>query len=228
MARIVYSALIEKISGSIGGTTFQANSYGYTVKKKPNIIHPNSFLQNRQKAYLALAVREWGQLTDAQRTDWNTWSSTYLQYARHNPSAQLSGFAVFVRTHVFRFMDSLAVDTNPTYSLADADTVNAYPNISGGVLTLGETSTTEDNAWNCLFSVSRPLKASTNFIGTKPLYIASDDNAARNITITNEYTALFGRLPLESEYMAVSIQMYNPTNGQIQSRHSRIHDVTAF
>ena len=97
MARIIYSGLIESIRGSIAGTTFQANAYGYTIKKKPNIINPNTASQNLRKSYLAKAVRQWRSFIQATRDSWDTFASTYPQYSQHNPSAQLSGYAVFTK-----------------------------------------------------------------------------------------------------------------------------------
>ena len=227
MARIVYSGLIESIRGSIAGTTFQKNAYGYTVKKKPNIISPNTSLQNRQKKYLALATQAWGELTTVQRADWDTWASTYPQYAKHNPSSQLSGYAVFTRTHVFKFMSGQSVTTNPAYSLAPADTVVSGLISDAGVLTHTIDSVTDDEAWRILVFISRQFKGSQNFVGTKPKFIDWTTNDDQQNVITDEYTAIYGTIPVAGDRCAVDLQLFNEGNGQIAARQSDIVTVTA-
>ena len=222
MARIIYGAIVESIRGSIGGTTFQKNAYGYTVKKKPNIIRPNRSAQNRQKKYLAYATQSWGALSDAQRTDWNTWASTYPQYAKHNSSSQLSGYSVFVRTHVFLFMSAESVVTAPNYSLAEADTNTATITTNGTDLDFVFTSFTDDDEWNILVNVSRQFGAAQNFIGTKPRFMFDMTNSDSTTAFESEYAGVFGSLPAIGDRVAVSMQFYNPLNGQVASLSEQV------
>jgi len=125
MARIVYSALIDNIRGSVGGTTFQKNAYGYTVKHKPNMIKPWTSDQLARQIAFSRAVKAWKQASTQTRNNWDSWAVTNPQYSKHNPNAVLSGFACFVKWHTQNFLDGAGyVDTNPSLTIPDAPTIS--------------------------------------------------------------------------------------------------------
>ena len=227
MARIVYSGLIDSIRGSIGGTTFQSNKYGYTVKRKPNIVRPNKPLQNQRKLDFSLAVKAWQALTSGQRADWVTWASTYPQYAKHNPTAQLSGYVVFVKVHDYRQIIGEAVITAPVYTSYSQDTIGISVTLSGGVLTLVITSLLQDlNQW-LVFFISRPMSVTQNFIGTRTRYIWYIGNDNDSDIITAKYTALYGSLPSIGDRVAVDFVAMGTDQGQVFARVQEVVTVAA-
>ena len=139
MARIIYSGLVTSIRGSIGGTTFQNNAYGFTVKNKANMVKPNTVSQNLSKLVFSLAVKAWGTLTVANRANWDSWAATYPQFAKNNPSSVLSGFAVFVKQFANVLIGlglSSTPTANPFFTLTALDTVTFVLHNTAGVLTL--------------------------------------------------------------------------------------------
>ena len=223
MARIVYSALVDSIRGSIGGTTFQQNAYGYTVKKKPNTINPNTPLQNRQKRHFSKATRAWRDLEQSQRDDWNTWAAAYPQYAKYNPSAVLAGYAVFTRTHVYRFMHGItSIKTNPSYVILSEDTINLSLKLDTGVLYLDVDSLLNDEFWVCLYFMSRPFSVSQTFIGTKCKFVISSENSDGSLNVTALYLAIFGLVPAVGQSLAVDLIMFNADNGQLVARQQNL------
>src|SRR5690606_31037464 len=104
MARIKYTALVESIRGSIQGTTFQRNAYGYTVKGKPNMVNPNTNLQSASKRNMSGIAQAWSSLSDSDRNAWDTWAATNPVPSRLNPDANLTGFAQFTRWHNIRWL----------------------------------------------------------------------------------------------------------------------------
>jgi hypothetical protein len=224
MARIKFTAIVEDIRGSIGGTTFQRNKYGYTCKRKPRMTLPNSQYQNRQKGYFGTAIAAWRELTQAVRDSWDTWASTYPSYAKHNPSAQLSGYAVYTRTTVYTLMQGYQPRTSaPSFTLESDDTLTWGLALAGGVLTLNVTSVTDTEGWELLIFVSRPLSSAQMFVGTKtrllPLFAANADMA---LNITSHYINQFGVLPAVGDRVALDWIMFNQANGQTISRQSLI------
>lgn len=218
MARIIYSGIVTKISGSVGGTTFQANAYGFSVKNKPNMIRPNTPFQVQRKLAFARATKLWGGLTNAQRTDWNTWASTNPQFAKNNPSSQLSGFAVFVRTHVLNMISTSLADpvvVAPSYTILAIDTVTWTLTNVAGVLTL--TSVWAGSTANLLglVNISRPFNGSQNFVGTSPRFMVAVPNDSDSTIITTNYLAQFGVAPAVGQIVNVQLQLFNPNNGQV-------------
>lgn len=100
MARIKYSALVESIAGSIGGTTFQRNAYGFTVKKKPNIVNPNYASQQVFKQRMLSLSHQWQTLTATERGYFENWSALYPIPARLNQDAYLGGQQIFMKVNL--------------------------------------------------------------------------------------------------------------------------------
>jgi len=101
MARIIYSALVSTINGSIGGTTFQRNAFGNTAKKKSHQVRKNTQSQNIVKKQLVQMSTIWQSLTPTQRTAWSTYANSYPQFTRLNSAAQLNGRSVFMKRNCF-------------------------------------------------------------------------------------------------------------------------------
>ena len=97
MARITYGGIATSIRGSIGGSTFQGNAFGFSIKNKPNMARLQSQLQNFQRQLMDMVIRSWGQLTDAQRSAWNAFAIAHPVYSANNPSAQLTGYLWYIK-----------------------------------------------------------------------------------------------------------------------------------
>jgi len=227
MARIIYTAIVESIRGSIAGTTFQRNAYGYTCKKKPRMVHPNSKLQQLRKGTFSQVVKAWQSLTSAQRADYNTWASTYPQYAKHNSSAQLSGFAVFCKYNYYKILGGSSVVTNPNYSIAaDQSPVYALEN-NAGALKLYVSNTDGNELWECYIFISRPISQTQNFVGTKTRYIQYVTTANADFNITDAYTNIYGRIPAVGELVALDAVLIGEDFPVIKARTSEILTIAA-
>lgn len=227
MARIVFSALIDNIRGSIGGTTFQKNAYGYTCKHKPNMVRPWTASQKEMQIAFSRAVKAWKETTDTARSNWETWASANPQYAKHNPSSSLSGFACFVKWHVYAFVAGLALDTEPVLTVPAAPPISLKLILAGGVLTIGVTVTGGIEDWNLAFFASRPFGGSQNFIGTKTKYMVNSTDVTGTEIITAAYAAKFGALPVLGDRVAIDYVRFMESGGEVRSRIQEIVNVTA-
>jgi len=217
MARIVYSALVESIKGSIGGTTFQKNAYGYTVKKKPNMVNPNTQYQRVQKILFSQASKAWAGLSSAQRSDWNAWASAYPSYSKHNPSSELSGYAVFVRTHVYRFMCGLAVITAPVYTSYSQLNYNWELWRDAALLHVDDMDSLGTGDWYNLCFASRKYTPTQFFIGTAPRFVGFSLDNTDSINIYTRYMQIFGVNLADTEQISMTIISIGLANGQVLS-----------
>jgi hypothetical protein len=227
MARIVYSALIDNIRGSIGGTTFQRNAYGYTVKHKPNMVKPWTADQKFMQICFTRAVKAWKEAADATRANWETWATTNPQYAKHNPSSVLSGFACFTKWHMFEFMGNGSVDTAPQLTIPAAPPITIKIILAAGVLTLDITVTGGQEDWDIYFFLSQPFGTAQNFIGTKTRYIAKLTDLTGATVITASYPTKWGSLPVLGDRIAVDYVRSMESGGEVRSRIQEIVTVTA-
>lgn len=225
MARIIYSGLVTEIKGSVGGTTFQSNAYGYTVKNKANIVRPNSVLQNQRKLYLSVASQKWKGLSSAQRADWVAWAAANPQYAKNNPGAVLSAFAVFVKWHVQYYIgtgDVSFLQTTPSYSFGVIDAPSFSLDSTAGVLLLKPDFSLEQDLLYLNIFMSQPIQTTVNFIGSRIRFIIQVTDENSNTDITNEYTAQYGRIPVEGERVFVENVQYTNNAGMVYARQSQV------
>ena len=102
MARIKYSALVTAINGTSGGTTFQRNLYGNTLKNKPAMNIPRTSYQNQMKVIMQTVAGRWRNLTNAQRQSWVNYVNTYPTPTRLNADAYLNAFNFFMKYNELR------------------------------------------------------------------------------------------------------------------------------
>lgn len=231
MARIVYSGLVNSIRGSIGGTTFQKNAYGYTIKNKPNMIKPNTFDQQVIKQYFLQCIQDWTTLSFATQSDWNTYAATYPVYSKHNPSSQLSGYNLFVKWNALRLISG-----NPIVEMPSGDRY-VFPAIAVAVKTHGEPA----DAMELLFGVdsanqsimaivylSRPVKDSKNFVGSIPKLIHSFGLTNTPVYLQTIYYPIFGTLPVAGEFILCRITFFDIDAAQIYPTFSAKLTVGSF
>ena len=217
MARIVYTGLVSSINGSIGGTTFQRNAYGFTIKKKPNIVNPNRVLQQARKATLQNVSQAWATLTGAQRSNWASYATSYPVPSRLNPSAYLSGQALWLRTNLLRLqygaarLDTITSTLQDTLSLGSIGLVN-----SGGHLTYSDATTSALGNMVELIYLSQSVKVSQLYDRSRTRFIGMMNiNGTHSIDLAAAYTSIFGLLPNGGTYVFLKRVYLNTTNGQV-------------
>lgn len=230
MARIIYSALVTKISGSIAGTTFQKNAYGHTVKSKATMVRPAAPLQNNRKILFSAATKGWNTLSSAQKDSYNVYASTRPQFAKNNPSSQLSGFAIFCKWHMLEMLRAGNIAINTTIS-GSYNSVDLYSNVSivenGAFIDFSIDFFTGDSVIWCLFFISRPFRPGENFIGSKVRYLFSRANADFNVDIRSAYTSLWGNAPAPGDRLALTAVQIEKTQPFIINRTQFIIEVIA-
>jgi len=218
MARILYSALVTSINGSIGGTTFQRNAYGHTVKKKPNIVNPNTIRQAQPRANLQTLAGVWASMTTAQRNAWDAYATANPVPSRLNPNAYLSGHAQWLRVNLLRLQAGLSVLITIVSSAQSVLTYSGagVQNIAGQ-LWFGDDSTDSLNVMQMIGSLSAVVKNSQTYDKSRTRFIMTGDLDPGGIfnNVTPQYTNTFGVIPLTNQYVFVRTVYFNRNNGQV-------------
>jgi hypothetical protein len=216
MARIKYSALVENITGSIQGTTFQRNAYGYTVKGKPNMVNPNTTRQNARKRTFSAATQAWRDLSDSDRSAWEAYANAFPIPSRKNPDAYLSGLAAFTRWAGVQYQLNTSPLNNPSGPQGTATIDEVTLVLSGGSLFANILSTTTEGPWNAFLYLSRPLSASQGFIKSWQRFVRAGPEASwGDEDITAIYTSIFGFVPPLGSLIGAQAVLLNTTNGQV-------------
>lgn len=217
MARIIYSGLVSSINGSIAGTTFQRNAYGHTIKKKPNIVNPNRIAQQPRKSSMQLVSQTWQTLTPAQRTAWNNQAVAHPVPCRLNPSANLSGHALWLRLNLLQRTAGLSLITTMTNAAQDT----LLPGTSeiqrvGATLIFFDDSDSSLNNLVVMCFLSGVVKATQLYDRSRTRFMGSFALPALDqIDITAIYTSTFGSLPVAGNSVFLKRVYVNATNGQV-------------
>jgi hypothetical protein len=231
MARIVYGALVTSVRGSVGGTTFQKNKFGFTIKNKPKMILPLSRDQFLSKNIIRRCTTLWATLTPGERLSWINFAATYPQFSKHNPAVAISGYNLFVMWS-FQYLLSTFVENSPILEcqtiLPELPVVTLSvhkPSSSSLILYSVFTPSSED--WHCNISATGPVRNSVNFFQSKYRFLVGIDSFITEMDITDLYAAKFGRLPAVGEYIGLSYVLYASFGGRVAAALSGKYLVTA-
>jgi hypothetical protein len=212
MARIIYGALAT-IRGSIGGTTFQSNKHGYTVKNKPNMSKPDSESQNATKRAVVKCTQAWSALDIGIRDTWDSYAISFPQYAKHNIASKLSGFEVFLLRNLpayiyggYILMEPSMVSTvNPIFAPTLVST-------TGSIILTYNASPEPLDVDGFIFST--PGQLSERYIAKNSLRLVTATNNMTDFTdLYSFYMSKFGRYPLPGETVMLGIKCYGDLTG---------------
>ena len=227
MARIKFTALVESVRGTIAGTTFQRNAFGYTAKSKPNMVNPNTFTQAQRKQGFQKALQKWKTLTNADRAAWDTWASVNPVPSHNNPAAYLSGFNLYVRWHALTFQWTENTLNNPSAPINSVTYIETEVIRSGAILELVISSTVTGGAWSVYPYLSRPLGAAQTYPKSWTRFVQRYAHASPiDAQIQTRYTQLFGSLPNVGDRVGVDLTFQNEGNGTVVYIPSFVQTVT--
>lgn len=217
MARIIFSGLVTEIRGSAGGTTFQRNAYGYTLKNKPSQVVPNRSSQRSWKSRFARCLQAWRNLTEVNRAAWNAYAEVNEIPSRHNPESYLNGFNAFVRHKLYNDYISTTPLANPSASIESPNYSSVVVTRSGGDLNVQVNSSSSGGTWNVALKMTRKLGSAQNVLKGWLKFIAADSEATWNATVdvADAYNAIFGALPESGDRLGVQPIFVNAGNGQV-------------
>lgn len=218
MARIKYGAVVTDIRGSIGGTTFQGNAYGSTVKNKSLMVRPNTVRQNITKNIFSASVKAWRAFSDSARENWNTFAADFPQYTKNDPTVQLTGFNAFVKWQSALYLGAglgSLPQTTPVTSLPTLDTASPSLSYFGPDLQLAPNFSINDSTWLVNWFLSSPRLPSQLFFGSQRRFIIQTLNTGIAYTITNEYIGQFGILPEVGDFVNISMVLYTLGGGVV-------------
>jgi len=95
MARVLYSAEINELKGSIGGTTFQRNKSGTISRLKSTLVYNPTFKQNSFRLAFSGIVNLWSVISFSNKLLWNAFALANTKYNYWNVVKVISGFNWF-------------------------------------------------------------------------------------------------------------------------------------
>ena len=103
MARIKTSALISSIIGKLNGSVFQNSQGGLIIRNQPAKINSNTLRSNSHKVGLSSVQGDWQNLTNQERTLWQTYALYLNKKQKHNTSLIINGQQLFIDVNTIRY-----------------------------------------------------------------------------------------------------------------------------
>ena len=192
---MIYSALlVGSLSGSLGGFTASRNAGGPYIRRRAIPIQPNTAGQQDVKARLSALSAAWASdLTQAQRTAWNTYGTNTPILNALGETILLQGRSWFVGNNVARLRAGLArVDAGPTTFGLPELTLPTMDADNGPSIDIGYTNT---DSWatavgGALLVQASKQKSPTVFFFKAPfLYVGRVNGAVTPPTSPAAFTA---------------------------------------
>jgi hypothetical protein len=208
MARIIYGSIATEINGSVGGSTFQRNAYGFTMKNKPNMARLQSIKQNEQHRRLDYVVKGWQQITEVQRSSWNSWALSHPIPAKHNAMAVLTGYTYFLKYNLLHTMFATNYLAEPSAGVLALPSINPYLVYSAGVFSVNSQPDVDILAIFYNLYLSPPMSKTRGFSDSFTRAISIFDLVAGNHDITSAYQAVFGIVPTSGVNIFAEFQLW--------------------
>jgi hypothetical protein len=205
MAIVKYGALVTELRGSIGGTTFQRNKYGYSAKNKSLPGNVESTPRSNVKQAIRRISQHWATLSEANRNLWISFATTYPQPVKNNPSANMSGFAVFLKFNFFWYLRAGYIVNTPSFTLSSLPSFTVAIVKSSSFLNFVPTVSATDLLTVFIVSVSNPVKESVNFAKNRVRYMSFCYADNSGVSIDTAYVAQFGQLPNVGDWVFVKV-----------------------
>lgn len=219
MARIKYGSIATEIRGSIGGQTFQGNAYGFTIKNKPNMARLQSQSQNEVHRMVTFITQYWEQITQAQRDAWNAWAISHPVTSKHNPLANLSGYAYFLKYNMIRCQDTVSPLDEPTAGILNLPALAPTLDRDGSYLWFENHPAPAEMNYAFNVYLSPPQRKTQSFNNSKTRYCYHGSLANNQWDVAANYIANFGKLPSPGDTIFCEVQpwgLYSPYIPQSQ------------
>lgn len=162
------SSLLQKASGSVGGSTYSRNRGGAYIRARTTPTNPSSAPQQAQRALLSSLVAAWGALTTAQRDAWNAYAVANPITDKLGEPRNAGGLGLFIRSQSARRLFSLTninaaptINTPVVFTPPTLTTITvATPSVTVAYTNTDEWATAAGGAMGIF--VSRPQPATIN------------------------------------------------------------------
>lgn len=203
MAKIRNSIVLTKLSGKLGGSTFQGGTNGISFKGKVQRLKHYTDAKRTCKNNMAIVCDNWKHLNLYQKQNWANYSEFTNGLYRNNQNVILPGFFAYQKVNLQRLSQGLTSLTDaPTSAVipAYADLTIWFAPISGLSVYSDRTITADEFL---LLKVSPPKQTGAEIRANDCRKILITNYPAIEWIIETAYINLYGRVPVAGESVGV-------------------------
>lgn len=222
MSKYVNSVITTDQTGRLSNFVFGKNKYGYFLKIFKPPVNPRSLSQQGIRAFMAAAARDWANLTQGQRNEWDSIAGT-IEYVKKGVTYTLTGFNLFVKYN--RNLQDIGQPFYETILMADLVTP---ADMNGSTVQVKTTTGSEDIKLNIPATLAAGVKAivyatpvlkSSRKPNWKALRIIGtiDSSFVSGSSIKTMYTARYP-MPATGNSVGFCVMPVNSTSGVTNSK----------
>ncbi len=223
MARIQYTALVNRIAGSIAGTTFQRNAYGHTIKTKPNTVNKNTQAQAEKKALILAISKNWALMSNKDRKSWRRQAQSNPIKSRLNKDSSLNGYNYYMKYNLIqKQVRSRPILNNAGIGYAEFVFDSLSASIRGSNVTVKINFYARGDVFIAYVSMTSPLNPSLQSIRENFTFITAgsvheevDDLLNISVPISTQYDKKIGITLTENLSVGISVTLVHQGLGQI-------------
>ena len=205
MARCKYGALVTEIRGSVGGSTFQNNAQGFSLKNKGYQKNPRTSSQIARRSNLIQAIRMWQQMQPAERQNCESWCAAYPQYAKNDPTKLIKAYNVFLRCQSIYNLFEIEALGAPFFAPRTIEPFTFSVAVDNGFLYISVNNSQSIESNHLFFFLSRPISPTQNFQRTQTRYIFHTYDDDQYQQCGSEYFSAFGMIPIENDIIFLRV-----------------------
>lgn len=210
-----FGAIVVDGRGKINGHVASKNKAGAYFRTKVTPVNPRTDAQSGVRATLSALSKAWGDLTSAQRLQWNSAVGSFAKTDIFGDIRNPSGFNLFVKLNA-----TLLGMGDPQISVpplpASTGSVGTFTIVAAnGAQTLVATLPDLDlTTGDCLVEATPAMSPGKTFVNSDMRAIGYVAAAASPLTLTTQYLAKFGAIGAVGQKVHVRISPINGTTGQ--------------
>jgi len=201
MARVKFSPIVSDIAGSIGGITFQKNSYGNSLRMKPFPIKVGSQKQLDQRSILKQVQYAWQALSDSQKKAWQNFSAFSASFANHNPKSLLSGYNLFLKYNILRLTCGLSILSTVSFSVPTFPSSQPTLETDGGHLYIYVYPLVDISSFFMEYYLSPPKNINSGFVKSNLRLLKLPVESYASEELTDLYRSAFGIIPQVDQFV---------------------------
>jgi len=209
VARVEFSSVVTSIRGKVGGSVFQRNRSGYSLKNKSNNVDSASVKQIASRVYMSQVHAAWRSMSENERNAWDIFANFKPVRNRNNSNVNLTGYQLFLKYNLIRLQAGYTILTTITYSqitnlAVDMSFLVASPAVFVAFLTLDFS-----DDYGCLLMTSAP-RSSNYPLKAKSYKVlipdAIDENA---LYLSDVFVKTYGKIPTNPSWLSYKLTIFD-------------------
>lgn len=228
MAKGKYGALISKISGSIGGTTFQNSNSGLIIKNKQIKNPTNTIACANTSAHFQYLSSLWFSLTEQQQLTWAAWIKFKSKNQYANNYKLLQPREAFIKFNIYNRIFGKTIILDPPFYYSKYNEIDIDIASTGFNVQIQTDRSINNNAEILLLWLTRPVNVTINNPGSRQRLIVCTNYNLINTDITTEYENVLGSHPIPGNWIIAKWQIFGYTELALSYHYYKKIQVSLF